>query len=466
MFWDFLKTIYAIGVVLLLFNLAIFVHELGHFWIGRRRGAKIERFAIWFGAAIWKKTIGGVEFRLGWIPLGGYVAFPQLAMESVEGASATPAEELKPLLPRDKIPILLAGSAANVLLGFVIACVIWVVGVPKDASEFDLKVGHVPTTTVEDQAGIRPGDRIYSIDGHPVHEWSEIVQRVALSLSSKVRVGLERDGATREVEVAPAHDNLFRIRRLALESANTPVAGRIQPRSPAETAGVQEGDEFLELNGEKVLGTRHLVDLIGAHPNQPIRLTLLRAGKRIELTVTPRVEKTSQAARIGVALTVRHDEPKVLVHPTPWRQIMDSLLMMANTLNAILHTRTTGVGMGDLSGPVGIFQVLYELIRLDFRLALAFMVLLNINLAVINLLPIPVLDGGHIVFSLIEAIRKKPLNPKWMEAIQTVFVALLLTFFIYVTFNDIARKVRSRFGGERRAVPSQELPAFEEKTAP
>ena len=125
MFFQALHVIYVIIVVLLLFNLTIFIHELGHFLVGRLRGAKIERFAIWFGPAIWSKKIDSVEFRLGCIPLGGYVAFPQLAMETIEGKSETPSEELKPLKPRDKIPILVAGSVANIFLGFVVAFATW-----------------------------------------------------------------------------------------------------------------------------------------------------------------------------------------------------------------------------------------------------------------------------------------------------------------------------------------------------
>jgi regulator of sigma E protease len=187
----------------------------------------------------------------------------------------------------------------------------------------------------------------------------------------------------------------------------------------------------------------------------------VRKGRPVQVEITPEAEKTTGLGMIGVRLDVRVENDKIITaHPSPWSQIAKSLLLMVDTLNALIHTKTTGVGVGDLSGPVGIGQVLFIAIRTDFRLALSFLVLLNINLAVVNLLPIPVLDGGHIVFSLIEAIRRRPLNQKFMEATQTVFVALLLTFMAYVTFNDFARIARFN---QIRAVSAAPEPAPDRK---
>lgn len=468
MAWNLLSIAYVVVVVLLLFNLTIFIHELGHFLVGKWRGAKIERFAIWFGPALWKRQMGEVEFRLGCIPVGGYVAFPQLAMEAVEGKSETPREEIPPLLPRDKIPILFAGSVANVLLAFALACVVWVVGIPRDARDLDLSIGYVPENSAERTAGIRSGDRILSVNGAEVRDWDEVTQKIALSLSRGVLLGIERGGSRVEVEVEPPRDHLFGIRRLAVEHGNVPVAGVPYKASPAAIAGIREGDEFLEVDGQKVLGTRHLVELVTARPDRPTRVLVLREGKRMELTVTPRLEKNSKAARIGVPLGAKHDERRVTVYPTPWSQMTKSFLLMADTLNALFHPRTTGIGVGDLSGPVGIGQMLWHSIRLDLRLALAFTVLLNINLAVINLLPIPVLDGGHIVFSLVEMIRRRPLHHRVMEVTNTVFVALLITFMVYVTFNDLVRMVRIRSFVSEQQRPATEPPppVFEQKPAP
>lgn len=442
----FLQIVYVVVVVLLLFNLTIFIHELGHYLVGRWRGAKIERFAVWFGPALWSKTIQGVEWRLGCIPLGGYVAFPQLAMEAVEGKSETPAEEMEPLRPRDKIPILFAGSIANIFLAIVVACIVWVVGLPRDKSSFDLKIGYVGAGSPEHEAGIRPGDEIVSINGKLVKDWEETVPLVALSLSREVRIEVLRGGERKIFEVEPDRDHLFRIRKLSLAPRQTPIARRVLRDLPAANAGILENDEFLKANGEEVLGVHHMIEIIKKRANQPTEIVLRRNSAQQSVEVTPRIEGNSKFAVIGVELSEKRSGETESVHETPWVQITKVVLLMADTLNAILHKKTTGVEITDLSGPLGIVEHLYTLLMLDFRLALYFLVILNVNLAIVNLLPIPVLDGGHVVFAGIEAIRRKPMNPKFMEATNTVFIVLIMGFMLYITvFGDIARLARRVF---------------------
>jgi len=445
MFVQVLNVVYIVAVVLFLFNLTIFIHELGHFLVGRWRGAKIERFAIWFGPAIWSRTINGVEFRLGCIPLGGYVAFPQLAMESIEGKSETPAEELAPLKPRDKIPILLAGSVANVILGFLVASIVWIVGTPRDASFKDLKVAYVSAKSPEGKAGIQAGDEIISINGERVENWDEIHQKVALSLTEDVRIGFLREGKSQAVEVKPSRDNRYKIRALMLESEGVPYAVKIVPKSPAEKSGLKPGDEFVAVDGIPIICSSHFVELISARPEKQLTLTVRRGKQLLEIQTMPKYPEGNGTAVIGVGLGEKpKNDTVMIVYPTPWQQVAKSVTMMVNTFNALIHTKTTGVGVGDLSGPVGIGHVLFLATQTDIRLALGFLVLLNINLAIINLLPIPVLDGGHIVFTLIESVRRRPLNQKFLEATNTVFIALLLTFMAYVTFNDFARLAGGR----------------------
>ncbi len=443
MFLDILNTIlnniYVVAVLLLLFNLTIFIHELGHYLVGKWRGAKIDRFAVWFGPAIWSKTINGIEYRLGCIPLGGYVAFPQLAMEAVEGKSEIPIEKLEPLKPRDKIPILFAGSIANVFLGIAIACIVSVVGIPKHASDFDLHVGYVSANTPEQAVGIELGDLITSINEKKVKDWSEIGYHVALSLSEKVRIGIERSGIQLTKEIIPTKDDVIGLRKLNLEGMNTPIAGKIFHPSPAEKAGIQLGDEFLKIDGEKVLSIKHMIQLVSERANKSTQLTILRKGVQKTVEITPRMVKKTKTAQIGVGLSSKDDDHIITVYPTPAMQITKVVMITLDSINAILHPKKTGASIDDLSGPVGIGTALYQNIQTDFRLALFFLVLLNINLAIVNLLPIPVLDGGHILFSIIEIIRGKPFKQKFVEATQMVFIVLLLTFMLYVTFNDFKR---------------------------
>lgn len=456
------------AVVLLLFNLTIFVHEMGHFLVGRWRKAKIEKFAIWFGPAIWSRKINGVEWRLGCIPLGGFVLFPQLAMEEIEGKVEAPKEEIPPLKPRDKIPILVAGSVFNLIFGVLVACVVWVVGIPRSASDFDMKVGTVAMESAEWAAGIRPGDEILTIDGAKVKDWDQVRYRVVFSLREKIAVGFRRGNEVRVVDVLPERDHTLKYRTLRLYSKYSPVVGGVSANSPAQRAGLQTGDEVVEMDGKPVLSWDQLVQWVESHGDQVIHMTVLRDGNRVSLEVTPRNRKETGKPAIGIGRSLQAREPMITVYPTPWEQVWDSLWQMASTFNALMHPKATGVGVGDLSGPVGIVGGLYLQAMLDIRLALKFLVLLNINLAILNLLPIPVLDGGHIVFTLIEAIRKRPLSMKIMEAVQMTFVVILLTFVVYVSYNDVIRMFmfRGAFSGKSTESQKMEMPVFEEMTPP
>jgi regulator of sigma E protease len=467
MLLNILNILYFIAVCLILFNLTIFIHELGHYLVGKWRGAKIERFAIWFGPAIWKKTINGVEFRLGCIPLGGYVAFPQLAMEAVEGKSETPTEQLPPLKPKDKIPILLAGSVGNIILGFVVATIVWIVGIPTDKDNLNLTMGYIPSTSPIYESGIRQGDRVVRVNGEEVRDWDEVRYQVALSLSPVAHVEVERGGQVLGFDLQPVQDNLFKIRTLTLQhysGTSTPVVQRMAPESPAIKAGFKVGDRILSVDGEPVLAVAHVIEIVGRRAGEQTRFMVERSGETVPIDVTPLLEKVSKAPKIGIDFgRASTPDEVVLVHPTPLKQVSRSLFAMFDTISALVYTKVTGVGIKDLAGPIGITEQLYLRLLLDYRLALSFLVMLNINLAVVNLLPIPVLDGGHIVFSIIEAIRKRPMSIKFMELTQTVFVVLLLSMMLYITWNDLGRSLNfGVLGRIKNGEPSKELPVFQE----
>lgn len=451
-----LSEVYIWTVVLVLFNLTIFVHEMGHFLVAKWRKVKADRFAIWFGPAIWKRTWRGVEYRWGCIPLGGYVAIPQLMTEGVEGKSETPAEQLPPLRMRDKIPILLAGSVCNVILGFLIACILWKVGIPAEEGYNNLVVWSVEKDSAEHAAGIRQWDRLVTIDDKPVHTWDEVRANVALSVERKVRVGIERDGARQTFEITPERNKLYGIRMLRLEHASTPVVGGTREGSPAEKAGIRQGDKILEVDGVRLAGPEHMAGIVSQHEGTPIHLTLLRGDQRMVVDVTPTTDGGKHPPQIGIGF---QQSFTALAYPTPWEQVQSSLGMIVKTFNALYHRATTGVGPKDFMGVIGMADTLHTTIKMDIRFALHILVIININLAVVNLLPIPVLDGGHIVITVIEKIRRRALNPKLIETTHIVFVTLLISFMLYVGFNDVKRILR-------RGAMSQDPPASTTPAAP
>ena len=194
--------------VVLLFNLLIGVHELGHFLAAKWRGLKIDRFAIWFGKPIWKTKIGGVEYALGWIPAGGYVALPQMAtMEAIEGKSDTPTGQLPAVSPLDKIIVAVAGPLFSFLLAVFFAFIVWGVGKPTTEGDDTTQIGWVDPTGPAWTAGLRPGDTILEIDGYPVKHFSattqdSVIWRVITSEGSKIAIKYRRDGQEKMASVA------------------------------------------------------------------------------------------------------------------------------------------------------------------------------------------------------------------------------------------------------------------------
>src|SRR5690349_646331 len=195
-----LKFVFIFFEVLLLFNLLIFVHELGHFLAARWRGLKIDRFAIWFGKPIWKKKINGVEYALGTIPAGGYVALPQMAsMEAIEGKSESSGQPLPPISPLDKIIVAFAGPLFSFLLAFGFAAIVWKVGKPEQNLAESTTVGWVDPNGPAAKAGLLPGDKILEIDDHPVKSYSatsqdSVVWRIITSEGSNIKIKYLRDG--------------------------------------------------------------------------------------------------------------------------------------------------------------------------------------------------------------------------------------------------------------------------------
>jgi len=428
--------VYPIFVVAFFFGLTIFIHEFGHFLMAKRRGMKIERFSIGFGHALWKWTRNGVEYRLSWIPFGGYVALPQMApMEMLEGKTDTPAEQLPPASPADKILVSLAGPALNVALGIVLACVLWLFGTPANPSI----VGWVEPGSPEEQSGIRPGDRIVQVNDQKVQTWSELMEAIAFSRQPTVRLLVERANQKLEFNLETRTNEKFKIKTLELYPRERPFARRVFPKSPSEQAGIRPNDRFVSIEGVPVHSKEQMIMLIGERADQPTAIKVLRDGKLLTLTAVPEFNKKAKAGRIGVELG--DDLEIVRPGPTPVRQFEEVLGSMWRLVKALVHHKETGVGLGSVSGPVGISVFWwYAIVSGGILMGVKIAVILNINLAILNLLPIPVLDGGHILFSAIETVIRRPLNARFVHISQTTFAALLIAFMLYITvFSDIRR---------------------------
>ena len=448
---NILQVILLIAVVLMIFNVIIFVHELGHFLAAKWRGLRIERFQIWFGTPIWKKEINGVQYGLGWIPAGGFVALPQMApMEAIEGGGQT-SQPLPPITPLDKIIVAIAGPLFSMLLALLAAGVVYQVGKPKDFIPTQV-VGRVLENSPAAQAGIMPGDKITHINGNPVDGFAgsldSITEGIVLSKGNQIEFTIERAGSPaplkliskfktektqwfqrsglRQIGIGPEIDHI--------------VLSNIAEGSPAVKAGFKDGDVLVAMNGQKFKEDQAAVDFVKSIGENPIAFEIARGGQTVLLTATPRVPLSPEGKgpMLGLAFSGVPYQSQGIVHPKPLKQVSDSLRMMWTTITSVVASDSS-IGVGHLSGPVGIATLQYQLLQMDdgWRRILAFMVLFNVNLAVLNMMPFPVLDGGHITLAILEKIFGRPVKARPLEILQTLCAIVLIGLMLYVTSKDI-----------------------------
>jgi regulator of sigma E protease len=450
----------VIFLVIVVFNLMILVHEWGHFLAARWRGLKIEKFYIWFGKPLWKKTINGVEYGLGSIPAGGFVALPQMApMEAIEGRSDEPREKLPPISHLDKIIVAFAGPLFSFLLACFFAVLVWFFGKPEQEGTTTTEIGYVIKDTAAEKAGLKAGDTIKMIDGKPVNSFGGLVDSVrwlvVASEGTDILFTVEREGRMLDIPVKaekPPQDqdmpwwkSLFTrppFREVGIIGRDTPMVGDLMDDknfSPAALAGIKPNDLLLSVDGIPLRCVLQLGEYIETHPGKTLSLEIQRGKETKTVEVTPRVPdqrpKEFDKAMIGIVWDLQGK--RTLSHPSPWRQVRDAARTMFQTLGAVFSPKSD-VSAQHLSGFIGITRVYYSLFQDKYGvlLVLWFSVVLNVNLAILNMLPFPVLDGGHIVTALIEAVRRRPINIRLLEIVQTACVVMLLGFMVFISLKD------------------------------
>ena len=409
--------------------------------MARRRGLKVEGFSIGFGPKLLGWRAGGVDYALRLIPAGGFVALPQMITSTALEGKSRAAEPLPPISPGSKILVALAGPVMNGLFACFIATAIYFLGLPVLVNP--AIIGGVEAGSAEEKLGIRPGDRIVAVDGKAVTSWEEAQEMVMFARTNALPVAIERDGVRKTYLLSARVNELIGLKLLNLDPRGHPVIREVLPGTAAAQGGLEPGDEIQSVAGVPVVGDEQLRDLIRKRPLQPTPISLVRGQQPLTLTVTPKLDPSTKTGLLGIVFALSQTSVYQVQRPgpPPWNLVMSVCRQTFDTLAALVHSRQTGLHLSDLSGPPGILAMLATEVRADFRLALRLMVLLNISLAIFNLLPIPVLDGGHILMAVIERIRGRPLSPRLQEYATTGFAAVLIFLMLYVSFNDVVRRL-------------------------
>jgi regulator of sigma E protease len=434
--------------VLVIFNLLIVVHEVGHFLAARWRGLYVEKFGVWFGKPLWKKKINGVQYSLGTLPFGGFVALPQLApMDIIEGKADVDRDQLPPISAVDKIIVAVAGPFFSVLLAFVFAVIVWIVGYPVSEADATTVIGYIMSDSPAAKAGLQPGDKILEVDGKHVTRFlgmnDSVSWAVVRSEGETVPVKFERDGQIQTVQVEPykAETRGWRrksVRQLLILPAETAIIDKVEPDSPAAAAGLRPRDIIRGFNRAPIYNPIALLEYIKKHPDETLTLEVEGNRSKFEVQVKPVPLPTEGKMQPRIGIQWDTSGIMSIAHPSPIELIYNSVTSTLSTLGAVASPKSD-VKLQHLSGPIGIGRIYYLFFVSErgWQLALWLSVVLNVNLAILNMLPIPVLDGGHILFGLIESVRRKPLNMRVLEVVQGVCTILIIGAIVYISFFDV-----------------------------
>jgi len=449
-----MTALYMIIGTLVALGVLVTFHEFGHFWVARRCGVKVLRFSVGFGTPLlrWHDR-HGTEFVVAAIPLGGYVKM----LDEREGE--VPPEQLgqsfnrKPV--RQRIAIVAAGPIANFLLAILFFWVLAMLG----TQQVRPVIGAVESGSLAASAGLVAGQEVVSIDGKPTNGWSAVNLQLVRRLgeSGTLRVGVRDEGATLERQHEISLDHWLRgadepdpIQSLGLRPwrpAITPVLAEIDPKGPAAAAGLKTGDTLLALDGAALSDWQQVVDSVRARPEAKVLLRVARDGAQLEVPVTlaRRGEGQASGGYLGAGVKGAEWPAQMLreVSYGPLDAVGESLSRTWNmsvlTLESLKKMLFGELSVKNLSGPITIAKVAGASAQSGVGDFLNFLAYLSISLGVLNLLPIPVLDGGHLLFYLIELARGRPLSDRVQGWGVQIGISLVIGVMLLALINDLGR---------------------------
>jgi regulator of sigma E protease len=424
-----LAFVFVLGVL-------IFVHELGHFLMARRIGVRVLTFSLGFGPKLLGFRRGDTEYRISAVPLGGYV---KMAGENPDDARTGASDEFLSKSKWQRFQVLVMGPVMNLALAIVVMAVVLYQGAPAPAFEQQpAVVGSATDQSPGIAAGIQPGDRIVSVDGKPVPTWNDYYMEVMPKASRQVSIVVDRGGKTLEFKIVPTSVGKYSLGDLGLMPIMHPEITSLQHDAPGYEAGLRPGDVIMAAGAERGILHKRLIEMIKANEGKPLSLEIKRNGTTQQVVVTPR--KIGDTVMIGAQLNAFELRT---VEPGPFEAIKMSLAqnwtwskLIVQTLGG-LFTRSTSVKQ--LMGPVAIADLSGTAAEQGWVQLFSLMAMISLNLGLLNLMPIPVLDGGHIAILAMEGVSRRDFSMKVKEKMLLAGFVLLLMLMVTVIYNDLMR---------------------------
>lgn len=426
---------------LFVLGVLVFIHEAGHFLMARWHGVRVITFSLGFGPKLLKWTRGGTEYCISAIPLGGYV---KLAGESVEEERTGASDEFMSKSKWVRFQVYLMGPVMNIALAFMLFTAVLYNGadVPLYPTSTPV-IGVVAEGSPAEKSGLKVGDTIINVGGKYVKTWEDVDMAVLPKAGQSISVTVDRGGSLYATTIVPASKTKYELGDIGVAEVRRPQIALITKGSPAEHAGLKSGDVVVGVDDQHGLSQPKLIEYIRAHPKQPVAFQIERAGQPLAVTITPNDKGPNGVGQIGAQIASLESRRIDPTFPQAIKmgaqQTWEQSAAIVTTLKG-LFTRDTPVKQ--LMGPVAIAQLSGDAAQLGWVALLGFMSIISLNLGLMNLLPIPILDGGHIAILALEGVSRRDFSMKVKERILFAGFALIMLLMVTVIYNDVARIFR------------------------
>jgi regulator of sigma E protease len=430
---DFLQAVFWVVILL---GVMILIHELGHFWAALAVGVKVETFSLGFGPRLFGFKRGETDFRVSAIPIGGYV---RMLGELPGDETAGDPRSFQAKARWQRAIVIIAGPLMNILLAIAIVTGLYMHGFQTEVESSDTIISSILPNSPAAHAGLQPGDKILKIGGRKNPNWPDVLMTAALNANHALPVELDRRGQKLTVTVTPAMDPKEGIGIAGWRGGV--LVGDVSKGSPAEAAGLRPGDSFIDVNGQPVTSISGVQQVVFRSGGKPIQLTVMRAGQLQKLSVSPEPGPDSKMPwRIGISFKLPVQFVKLGFGPAIVESAhfnKQNALLIFQLVGSLIERRVSP--RSTLAGPIQIAKMSGEAAQEGAFSYLSFMAIISLNLAIFNLLPIPILDGGTLLLLIVEMLLQRDVSLRVRETVFKLGLVFLMMIFVFVIYNDISR---------------------------
>jgi len=431
--------VYTIISFIIVLSILVVIHEWGHFFVARKNGVRILKFSVGFGPKIFGKKIGDTEYVVSAIPLGGFV---KMAGENPDEIQKAP-DEFASKSVWQRAQIVFAGPFMNLVLAFALMPLVFMIGteVPAYLDQAP-KIGWLDENSPAQKAGILPGDTILSVNHRNTDTWESVRIQEGANPNKVLEIVVSRGGEKKTLQLTSGSDEKTGVGTAGWYPEIPATVGQLRKGYPASKAGLMEGDKIVSMNGNPITHWNQMSAIVKRNEGKEIQISVERDGNLLNKTLTPIKDEASGQVVMGVSMGQKTVFKRYGLIEAVKKGFAKTFELTRLTLDVLKQMLTLNLSLKSLGGPIMIAQLTGQAAHSGMGDLISLMAFLSLQLAIMNLLPVPVLDGGWLLFLGIEAILGKPLNQKGMQIAQTIGFAALMTLFVVVSYNDVLRLFR------------------------